>query len=237
MLHASLAWTDPCRPPIATGECEIKAPAPGWSFPCTCKLPITPSPRLQCWFVSDMCRDPILVSRGLLFRTTRDADSKDKSMWKRFGLPAYRCQQPTLNIEGGGAGGFIFALTGRSHRSLHVCRILISIHPRLCRIRMSMHPRLCRIRMSMHPRLCRIRMSMRPRLQYSHVDASSVCRCILGVPARAMPAQPLQRKPKIWRAGADAGAAAFITHACILRSMAFGAVTLRAHISAQHAPR
>ena len=98
---------------------------------------------------------------------------------------------------------------GRSHRSLHVCRILISIHPRLRRIRMSMHPRLCRIRMSMHPRLCRIRMSMRPRLPYSHVDASSVCRCILGVPARAMPAQPLQRKPKIWRAGADAGAAAF----------------------------
>ena len=54
--------------------------------------------------LSDMCRDPILVNRGLLFRTTRDADSGEETRLKGFGLGAHRSPHPALNIEGGVQG-------------------------------------------------------------------------------------------------------------------------------------
>ena len=58
-------------------------------------------------------RVQVLSAGGLFFRTTREEVSGHEAVWKMFGRRAHRSRHSSLNIEGGGAGGFIFALTGR----------------------------------------------------------------------------------------------------------------------------
>ena len=76
VLHASLIWADPRRPRIATGECEKKPPRPHDRADEHVSLQLPLHPVFKVGPFRILVESSLFVNRGLFFRTTRDADSR-----------------------------------------------------------------------------------------------------------------------------------------------------------------